>query len=261
VNVPGSAILPYVNQLVVLAEVFRLIPQPTAAQFEKIRHWFWETAISGYFSGWNTGMMGEDQRAVSLFAEHKSDVLKANISKPSSKIWLKSFRLNNAHSKLLGIVLASQRPKDLLTGQHIDVAQALAWANAKEYHNFFPKEYLLSKGVSLGKINRLANFVLLTSASNKTISKRAPSDYLRDMEVSAGANLTDWLKSNLISQAAYHAAKKDDFELFVSIRAEDIHKAVSQHTNWNNVTPVTPVNTAEDDIEDDSSDNDPVDEL
>ena len=48
-------------------------------------------------------------------------------------------------------------------------------------------------------INALANFIMLTSASNKKISDRAPSEYLKDAQAAAGPKLHEWLASNLIS--------------------------------------------------------------
>ena len=51
IGIPSGEILPYSNQLTVLAEIFRQIPTPTANQFIAINNWFWKTSLSGYFSG------------------------------------------------------------------------------------------------------------------------------------------------------------------------------------------------------------------
>lgn len=232
IHIPSAEILPYINQLVVLTEIFRQIPKPNSAQYAAINRWFWRTSHSEYFSGWNTGMMSRDMKAVIEFASGNKDIELA-ASKPSNRVWTdKTFRANNAHSKLLAIVLGNCKPKDMLTGQAIDVSKALAWVNAKEYHHFFPQEFLIKSGVSNSKINCLANIIMLTSASNKTISDKAPSKYLADVIKVAGNNLNHILQSNLIPQSAFDAALKDDFDTFLEIRSEALNEHVAQNACW-----------------------------
>lgn len=162
-RVPGGDVVPYSNQLTVLAEVFRLLPAPSADQYVAIRAWFWRTALAGYFSGWNTGMMRSDLEAVQAFAKGDSAEISVGATEPSPSIWItRQFRSNNAHAKLLAIVLSYYRPVDLLTGQQIDTAKALAWMNSKEFHHFFPQAYLKLQKVPRLRINALANIVMLT---------------------------------------------------------------------------------------------------
>jgi hypothetical protein len=233
IKVPGAEIIPYSNQLAVLGEIFRRIPFPSAPQFVAIEQWFWRTSAAGYFGGWNTGMMAADLKAVTNFAERKTEDIRVDLKVPGRVLWAqRQFRANNAHSKVLAIVLSYQNPKDLFTGQHIDTKAALAWQNEKEYHHFFPQDYLKQKGQNAGKINALANIIMLTSASNKKISARSPSDYLGEVEKMAGAKLEAWLKSNLISPAAFAAARADDYDGFLAERASTIHAEITRLAGW-----------------------------
>jgi hypothetical protein len=233
IKVPGAEIIPYSNQLAVLGEIFRRIPSPSAAQFSAVERWFWRTAVAGYFGGWNTGMMGDDLKSVAAFAEGKTDEIKVEASVPTKELWTqRQFRANNAHSKVLAIVLSYQNPKDLLTGQSIDTKAALAWENAKEYHHFFPQEFLKRRAEKPARINSLANIIMLTSSSNKQVSSRAPSDYLVDVERAAGTQLPVWLKSNLITPSAFAAAKANDFEAFLVERSAAIHSEAQRLTGW-----------------------------
>ncbi|HWA28856.1 MAG TPA: DUF262 domain-containing protein [Lacunisphaera sp.] len=227
IGVPNGNIIPYSNQMTVLAEIFRMIPTPNAAQLAAVTRWFWATSVSGHFGGWNTGMMSEDRNAVRRFAAGEVNEIAVSTALPDEGVWVNTaFRANYAHAKLLAIVLAHHRPRDLLTGAVLDVDKALAWANAKEYHHFFPDAYLKGKGVAPRKVNALANFIMLSSASNKHITNRAPSDYLREVEAAAGPNLKDWLNSNLIPVDAFMAAKGDDYDGFLKLRARHIHQTV-----------------------------------
>jgi hypothetical protein len=233
IHIPSADVLPYSNQLTVLAEIFRQIPTPKSSQYNAIKTWFWRTSLAGYFGGWNTGMMASDLAAIKAFASGKEKDIDADVTPPSSAIWKeRQFRLNSAHSKLLAIVLGYQHPVDLLTGQTIDLAKALAWVNAKEFHHFFPRDYLATKNVKPSLANCLANIIFLTSASNKRISARAPSDYLKEVEAAAGANMPKWLESNLISEDAYKAARANDFDKFLEIRAAAIHEEVESRAGW-----------------------------
>jgi len=233
IRIPSDSIIPYANQVVVLSEIFRLLPMPNAQQYSEIRKWFWRTASSGYFSGWNTGGMARDKVAVTAFASDTEKEITVPAYKPNPAIWInKPFRADSAHAKTLAIILAHHSPIDILTGQQIDVTKSLAWTNLKEYHHFFPRDYLKSIGVEAGLANSLSNIIMLTSASNKQISNRPPSDYLKQVQTSAGPDLNRWLTTNLISEAAFVAALNDDYNSFLTARSKSIDDAVTQLAAW-----------------------------
>jgi hypothetical protein len=233
-HIPSDKQVPYVNQVVVLAEVFRLIKHFTPDQLLAVKAWFWRTAVAGYFGGWNTGNMGSDQKAVQSFASSHSKTIDSIVQNPGSGIWTtQQFRSNAAHSKILILLLAFNHPRDLLTAQKIDTGAALYHGNVKEFHHFFPRDYLVkTKGVAMRKANVLANFVMLTAASNKRITNRAPSDYLKETVTALGSELNAVLASNLISPEAFKAAMNDDYDTFLSERSKTITAAISSLTGW-----------------------------
>jgi len=232
-RIPNDNIIPYLNQFVVLTELFRNIQRPSSIQYNEISKWFWRSSLSGYFAGWNTGMMNNDLQQIKNFAIGDTQELKIYDRRPSPDIWkTRTFRANNAHSKLYAILLAYQSPIDLLTGQRIDLERSLSWINQKEFHHFFPQAYLKSLNVPVNKINSLANIILLSFSSNKYILDKSPSEYLSDVEHAAGSNLEKWLESNLIPQDAYIAAKNNDFEKFLDLRANAIHEEAIKHAEW-----------------------------
>src|SRR4029077_11623846 len=120
------------------------------------------------------------------------------------------FRSNAGARPVLILLLAFNRPIDLLTSQKIDAHAALYQGNTKEFHHFFPRDYLVkTQKVPTRQANLLANFVMLTAASNKKITNRAPSDYLKEVESAMGSQLQTALDATLISPAAFAAAKSD----------------------------------------------------
>jgi hypothetical protein len=233
IKAPSAGVVPYSNQIVVLAEILRRVPSPSAKQWGDIEQWFWRTGISGYFGGWNSGSMASDLAAVASFADGTAKNIAIEIPKPSSQLWAtRAFRLNNAHSKILALMLAYQMPRDFLTGQAIDVAEALSWQNSKEFHHFFPQAFLKKLGVTSSKASALANMVYLSSASNKAISDRAPSQYLSELLTAHGQKARDWLATNLVDDKAIACALKDDFDGFLDARSRTIDAVASKLAGW-----------------------------
>ncbi|MCE6995617.1 DUF262 domain-containing protein [Saccharothrix sp. S26] len=222
IGVTGDAALPYANQFAVLTEVFRRVPHPTAEQFAAIRKWFWITTFSSYFGGWNTGNMASDYTAVQAFAEGASGIDNSSVP-PQDSVWRqRDFRSNSATSKMLALFLAQRGPVDLLTGQKIDVGKSLSWSNDKEFHHLFPRAYV-TREISGGKPNKVANIIMLTSLSNIKIKDKAPSVYLGEIRKEIGdSKFYARMSASLVSREAADAALVDDYETFLRTRAHDL---------------------------------------
>ena len=78
----------------------------------------------------------------------------------------------------------------------------------------------------------LANFIMLTAASNKRITNRAPSDYLKEVVDALGQKLDEVLATNLITPEAFKAALYDDYDAFLNERSKAITAAISKLTGW-----------------------------
>lgn len=227
IAVPHPEALPYANQFAVLTELFRRVPVPTGPQFSSITRWFWRTTLSGYFGGWNTGQMSHDWDEVVKFSKPDADIdIDVPASLPRSDVWkVTQFRSNSAVSKMLALILSFQDPLDILTGQRIDARRSLAWNNDKEFHHFFPRNFLKSQDIGpRGRANAAANIVLLGAASNIRISNKAPSEYLtKALEDVGRAELLRRLQTLLVSEEAMEAALRDDYTAFLDARAGTLH--------------------------------------
>ncbi|WP_219926494.1 hypothetical protein [Glycomyces artemisiae] len=225
IGVPGARALPYVNQFAVLCELFRQLPSPTSKQYDQVIRWFWRTTLGSYFGGWNTGQMTADRDAVTAFANGDTSSIQTSASAPAASIWsTRDFRSNSATSKMMALMLGQKKPVDLITGQAIDVAKALAWNNDKEFHHFFPRGFLKSTNIAK-KTNVIANIVMLTSMSNIRIRDRAPSEYLRSISQTVGEGvLRSRLRSCMVPEAAYEAALADDYMGFLAARSSHLQE-------------------------------------
>lgn len=225
IGIPNAKVIPYTNQMVVLSETFRRLEQLSSEQLIHLKHWFWKTTLTGYFSGWNSGQMNADLQSIERFAKGDASALDIGPVPFTESIWTtRQFRLNNAHAKMFGLMLAHNKPRDLITGQAITIDRALAWNNAREYHHFFPDSYLKKQDAPPSKCNCVANCVLLTSASNKAILDKPPSIYLPELQEALGGSFMEVMESNLLSQRAIEAAMKDDFEGFLLARSQTLQQ-------------------------------------
>jgi len=233
IGLPNDSSVPYANQIVILAELYRRLPHPPFSKQSAVTRWFWRTACSGYFGGWNTGQMGSDLQAIAEFAEDRTTEIEISMIKPTSEIWkVRQFRANSALSKVLGMLLAFNKPLDMRTGNKIDVGKSLSWSNSKEYHHVFPRAYLSGKGFDWHKINCLSNFALITSATNKFISDKVPSDYLKIIEDETGDSFGLIMDSNFIDENCIDALKQNSYDDFIEVRSQLIHAKVMSYCGW-----------------------------
>lgn len=232
ISAPRAEALPYANQFAVLCELFRVLPIPDTFQLNEIKRWFWLTTLSGYFSGWDSGQMTQDTRAIRAFAAGEATTLGEGGVIPSASLWrVKPFRSNSAVSKMLGLLLAHEAPVDLLNGQLIDTDKSLAWSNDKEYHHFFPQAFLRRLDIPASSSNVVGNIILLTSSSNIYISDRAPSEYLGDLVTATGRDeVVRRLELSLIPEPALDAALRDDYTAFLDARSAYLQLHVQRLT-------------------------------
>lgn len=229
IGTPSSKTLPYDTQFAILVDLFARITRPTAEQHAAIRRWFWRTTLDGRFQNWGLSQMTADHAAVIDFAAGKSSEIEVPVSVPRSEIWLTSkFRVENAVSKMVALMLAGATPLDIRTGAKLDTGKALSWANDKEWHHFFPKDFLRRQRESYhDDANVPANIVMLSSATNIFVSNQRPSGYLRDFVDEMGKErILAHLASCLVSEEAFEAAMRDDYSKFLRIRSRTLHGRV-----------------------------------
>ncbi len=113
-------------------------------------------------------------------------------------------------TKTFILLLAQNQPLSFLSGQPIKVDKVLAKPNRTEYHHCFPKAKL--KTLSGDEVNMLANFAVISSADNKKISAKMPSEYRKLMPQDA---------SKIMDRAAIpESLFEDNYQRFVHERAE-----------------------------------------
>ncbi len=224
IGTPTAEALPYPNQLAVVIEIFRRLPRPDARQFTAIRSWFWRTALTGYYDGWNSRKMAADLAAVSAFARGETKVIEVDTAPLSTKLWSgQQYRRDSGRTKAHALLLAAAGPRDLRTGQRIDTGRALAMSNDLQYHHFFPKAWLARQEIGYVQANTLANIVMLTAISNQFVADQPPDAYLQtEIDFSGEQEIRERLDSLLVSPQAFDAAMRRDYKGFLAARLETL---------------------------------------
>lgn len=223
IGTPTAEALPYANQFAVVVELFRQVPRPTSAQYAAMRGWFWQTALTGYYDGWNTRKMVADLAAIERFRQG-AKTIDVRCPPLSTRLWTADqYRRDSARTKALALMLAAVGPVDLRTGARIDSGRALAMTNDMQFHHFFPKAWLMRQGTPYEEANLLANVVMLTAISNQAVADDPPAAYLKDeIDFCGEAEMRRRLESLLISPQAFDAAMQGDYRAFVAARSETL---------------------------------------
>jgi hypothetical protein len=99
-------------------------------------------------------------------------------------------------------------------------------ATSRNYHHFFPRQYLASVAPNK-ESNPIANITLIDGYSNKhRIGKKAPSEYIGKF-AKDNKSLPETLQTHLIRDMSVYGVNADDYDRFISRRAKAIALALN----------------------------------
>lgn len=113
VGVSTARLLPYGMQLTVLSSFFYAQPDPSSAQIELLKRWFWVTSFGTWFGGANPSRVNALVRDVmDNFAPERGQPVLASIdfSAPAAPL-PRSFDMRSARTRVLLLALLSLRPR------------------------------------------------------------------------------------------------------------------------------------------------------
>ncbi|HVJ94569.1 MAG TPA: DUF262 domain-containing protein [Labilithrix sp.] len=122
-GIPHVALLPYSLIAVVLARFFDRHPEPRARNLVLLRRWLWRGSLAGKLTG-ATVSLRQHVEAVSSDEDASAQALLRldSVAEDGPVLDLGVFRLDTAKSKLAACALASLHPRDLRSGEVLDVA-------------------------------------------------------------------------------------------------------------------------------------------
>ena len=94
-------------------------------------------------------------------------------------------------------------------------------------HHIFPDDFLKSSGVDLArKRNCVLNRTLIDASTNRTISNRAPSDYLKQIKDTEGFPFDAVLESHCLPVGDDSPFWRDDYEAFLTLRQDRLWQEI-----------------------------------
>lgn len=233
-RITASQLVPYPAMLVPLTYFYSLIKNKKAsvAQVAFLKQWFYWAGLTSRYSSAAETKIGEDLKKMSEIAKGKTPkYLPGELDVSASTIRSTWFSTGNAFCRAVLCFLASKKPKSFDTDGDVLLDNSnLKIATSRNYHHFFPKDYLKKKRPD-AEPNLIANITLIDAYSNKhKIGAKAPSTYIADFE-KKNPKLARGLKSHLINSITQFGIPDDDYDKFLSKRSEAIAAGLNECLN------------------------------
>ena len=201
--VHDESYLPSANMLATLAVFFFYHPaRPGTLQRKEICKWFWATGLAKRYSG--AGYHSNIVADARFFESLATGGRKEFILKPKDRLdpvldlQAEQYQAGSARTRTFFCLLASQEPRDLESGQPIDLSgDAISPANHRHRHHLFPRAQL-REHVSAKAYNSLCNICFLISCDNLAISSRLPRSYLGEYAQKGRTQFKGVMRSHLV---------------------------------------------------------------
>lgn len=239
-GIPHLRLLPYHSPLTALSAYFDQFPTPSTRARRLLTRWLWRGNMTGELRGDGRGM----RPALEAVREHFDDEWAAHhvlmtvaTTRPDWKPGA-PFNLRHARSRLSMIALADLRPRDLRTGEPIDVAALLDSASdpAPQIIGHRPAT---TSDEDVAVYSSVGNRILHPESKSESVLSMlvAASPQQPQLPYTASSGLSSHaLASHAISAQALTALRKGDRVAFLRIRRDDIEAAtvrlVDRHAEW-----------------------------
>lgn len=152
-----------------------------AAELERlVRRWFVMSLLRGRYSGNPEGSFDFDIRQItsSGLTSYVNSVIAAEAADDFWTVLLpRDFDTSSMLSPAFAVYQAAQVKLGDLGFLSRDITVRDLLLNRADVHHVYPKNMLKKEGLSRGRYNQIANFVLAQSEINIAISDKAPADY------------------------------------------------------------------------------------
>jgi len=241
-RIPVSQLLPYDALIVPFAYFFlKTGKSPSGQQRKYLEELFWRSSLSLRYSSATESKLAADIKKVKLIIEGQRPPY------PEFKLYINSpedlrttdFSTGNAICKSILCILAYHEPKDFDSNGKVLLDNSyLKIASSKNYHHFFPKDYIRKNGTDADKpyANSIVNITLVSAELNKKrIGVKAPSVYLADI-ADENSELAHSLKSHLID-AEHSSVIQDEYSAFLKHRSEKLFAEINKRIEPSTVAP------------------------
>jgi len=212
--------LPYSTMISPLAAILGHIDSLSVAErgsvYEKLHKWYWSSIFTERYAGPIDTLSHRDYNQFIQWINN-GDIPESIVTDESKfDITLKNITSRSAMYKGVICLISLNEAQDFFQGDSIELHEL-------DDHHIFPFKYLEDQGYQPQEANTLLNKTLISSDTNRSIRKKSPGKYLKDMEKRLGKSRTEIiLKNHFILKDAYEAMKRNDYKSFLISREEAI---------------------------------------
>lgn len=224
-QVPSLNFLPSENMFAMLSLFFfHNGKRVSALQKSDLKKWFWHTALGERYSGGNFSKnIPADTKFMHNLALKKRSCYTIDKKIESIDLLRKKYsNPNSAAVKAFFLLLKSNNPRYLETGESMYMGTTSAFANRRDRHHIFPSTLFSTRKISSNWTNSIANICYLASNENESVGGSFPSHYLKRY------NNYKWfssvIKSHILPTNAdsglWGNRLKEDFVRFINCRGK-----------------------------------------
>ncbi|OCB23919.1 DUF262 domain-containing protein [Mycobacterium intracellulare] len=231
-GVAVSQLLPYGGLIIPFAYFFHKNKgkKPNATQSPLLTDFFWRCSLGGrYSSSFESRVTADLARIDRILANRAPTYDWPTRTEPEFLLANGRFAPSRAFVKAILCIYASSHPRSFDNNGIVQVANdTLKRANSRNYHHFFPRAYLKKLGISDAAANNVFNITIIDAHLNKNqIRARSPKRYMEEFEKS-NPDMTQTLRSHLLSDSTWADILHDDYEHFLQQRAEKVSKELKK---------------------------------
>jgi len=233
-NIPVSRLLPYYTLLVPLTYFFvqNKLQPPTPRQNMLLAQYFWWASVTNrYSAGVENKVFQDRQRMDKILKGQVPEYRGEEVNLTLDDLLWHPFSTGDSFSMAIIGLYVQFQPRSFATNALINLDNSwLRMANSRNYHHFFPKDWLRKNGYEDWQANSVLNITLVDDFINKNqIKTRPPADYMAEF---AGQNphISETMKTHLIDLDS-SGIWENDYSRFLEKRGkrvlEELHKRLN----------------------------------
>jgi hypothetical protein len=230
-GVPGFDFLPSEPMITVLTLYFfhKGAGRPPKAAQERLRRWFWATAVGARYTGrgYRPNLLA-DVEFVKRLAENPRAHLPSMPRVPAHILRSIDYSRPGPLSNAFFCLLRSNGPRYLEDATEIPLGEISSRRNRSDKHHVFPRALLARYGFGSDRANSILNICYLVARENQSVGKRAPRRYLEEVPNSVRSR-SKALRSHLLPTngdgGLWDSSVKRGFRSFLQQRESILKKA------------------------------------
>ena len=223
-RIPVSRLLPYSALLVPLTYFFIRKRRPDAEQKLMLKEYFWWASLSRRFSGAVDTSLTADRRRMDSILKGKAPSYRGEaVDLDEESLIYQQFSTGEAWCKALLCLYCYFRPRSFDNDEEVTIDNSwLQRIDSKNYHHFFPRQYLKSQRVEDWYANSVLNITIVDDYLNKNrIRAKSPSTYMATF-AEENDNIDQTMRSHLIGNLQNFGVWDDDYDRFLKRRARKV---------------------------------------